>query len=353
MEYENDKFRRKTAKNSRKENGRNSMVIQKKGMNGVMTDRRYLPEGTLYGGEENNYHTADLRRLERAMEQGQIIEGMAVRCDCSNMCLTVDLGCIQGIIPKEEALFLRDGEDGKDIAIITRVGKPVSVKITDIDFSGDVPRAILSRRAAQEECFETSVSALSPGDIIPATVTHLEPFGAFVDIGCGIVSLLTVDSISVSRISHPKDRFRCGEKIFCAVKSIDNESGRIYMTHRELLGTWEENASEFSVGETVAGVVRSIEEYGIFVELAPNLAGLAEYREGVNVGDRCAVFIKNIIPDRMKIKLVLIDSAPQEQSEIEKNKRIRKYYIDPEKVEHIDKWLYSPLECPKIIETIF
>ncbi|MGL0910084.1 hypothetical protein ACSTB0_13670, partial [Faecalibacterium wellingii] len=42
-----------------------------------------------------------------------------------------------------------------------------------------------------------------------------------------------------------------------------------------LLGTWEENAAGFTVGETVVGIVRSVEEYGTFIEIAPNLAGLA------------------------------------------------------------------------------
>lgn len=67
--------------------------------------------------------------------------------------------------------------------------------------------------------------------------------------------------------------------IFGAVSSL--EDGRICLSQRELLGTWEENASLFEQGETVAGIVRSVEDYGIFVELTPNLAGLAEFREGV------------------------------------------------------------------------
>ena len=51
------------------------------------------------------------------------------------------------------------------------------------------------------------------GDVINAKVTHLEPFGAFVDIGCGIIGLLSIENISVSRISHPKDRFYVGQNI--------------------------------------------------------------------------------------------------------------------------------------------
>ena len=59
--------------------------------------------------------------------------------------------------------------------------------------------------------------------------------------------------------------------IFGVVSSLENN--RICLSQRELLGTWEENAALFSQGETVAGVVRSVESYGIFVELTPNLAG--------------------------------------------------------------------------------
>ena len=56
--------------------------------------------------------------------------------------------------------------------------------------------------------------------------------------------------------------------IRAVVKSIEN--GRITLSHKELLGTWEENVALFSAGETVAGIVRSVEPYGIFVELSPN-----------------------------------------------------------------------------------
>lgn len=134
------------------------------------------------------------------------------------------------------------------------------------------------------------ISKLTPGDIIDARVTHLEQFGCFVDIGCGIPSLIPIDAISVSRISHPSDRFFTGQYIKAVVKS--NDGSRICLTHKELLGTWEENASLFSSGETVSGIVRSIEDYGIFVELAPNLAGLAEPKENIHAGQSISVYIK-------------------------------------------------------------
>lgn len=313
-----------------------------------MTEYTYMPEGYLLRSEENEYYTSDLRRLEKAHTAGMILEGTVTKCAHDTMDLYVDVGSFKGVIPREEAVWTKDGEDIKDIAVITRVGKAAAFKIKDISTSPDgEPLLILSRREAQRQCAEEYVSRLRAGDVIPATVTHLEPFGAFVDIGCGIVSLLTVDAISVSRISHPRDRFRCGERISCIVRSIDTESGRLYMSCRELLGTWEENAAEFSVSQTVTGIVRSIEEYGIFVELTPNLAGLAEYREGVEVGDVCAVYIKNIIPERMKIKLVMIDSSKGIAD------RKLKYYVDTDKVKHMSYWRYSPEYSSKTVETVF
>ena len=99
-----------------------------------------------------------------------------------------------------------------------------------------------------------------------------------------------------------------GDHLKAAVKTKDRQTGRISLTHKELLGTWEENASHFNAGETAAGIIRSVEPYGVFVELAPNLAGLAEWCDGVYPGQSAAVYIKSIIPEKMKIKLVIVDS---------------------------------------------
>ena len=233
----------------------------------------YKPEGMKFMSAENREYLYSSVSLEKAMVSGKILEAPATMCD-SSMALTVDLGVMDGIMEKDESA-LSIG-DIKDIAVITRVGKPVCFKILSIENRRGAPTAFLSRREAQRECMENYVSTLLPGDIIDAKVTHLEPFGAFVDIGCGIISLMSIDSISVSRISHPKDRFRTGMFIKAVVKSADGIAGRLYVSHKELLGSWKENVADFRIGQTVAGTVRSIEPYGIFVELTPNLAGLAE-----------------------------------------------------------------------------
>ena len=313
----------------------------------------YQPEGALLRTQENISYISSISGIERAMREGKILEGMAFLCD-EDFNLYVDLYGLKGIIPRDECLFVNDGEQIKDIAIITRVGKPICFKVKAIEPNGDTYRIILSRKEAQIECRSFYLSSLVAGDIIPATVTHLDTFGAFLDIGCGVSSLLSMDCISISRITHPANRLYNGQRLHVAVKFNDTESGRIYVTLKELLGTWEENVRNICAGQTVSGIVRSIENYGIFVELAPNLAGLAEHRpdnpilSSIDIGDSVSVYIKSIIPEKMKIKLVLIDAGQQN------NERTPiPYYIDVDNVTHIDKWLYSPVNSPKLIETIF
>ena len=318
----------------------------------------YVPEGVTLTTIRNRELTSTLAGLEKAMETGVIIEGTAVLCD-SDFNLHVDfpvLGGVKAVIPRNEAVWSRDGEPPKDIAILTRVGKAVACKVTGIEQESDGAVTVyLSRRLAQAECAANYLDGLRAGDIIRAKVTHLESFGAFVDVGCGVPSLLSVDCISVSRITHPRDRLYNGQMIWCAVKSVDRETGRIFVSTRELLGTWEQNAARFTPGQTVAGIVRSVEDYGVFVELAPNLAGLAEVRncdrEAVHslVGRTAAVFIKSIIPERMKVKLVLIDAYRGEPAPLPR----LHYFIRGDEVEHIDRWVYSPAGAKKRVETVF
>ena len=318
-----------------------------------MTDT-FRPEGELLTTRTNCDLLSSQAGLERAMKNGETVEGIATVCD-GNMCLHVDLGCMRGILPPEEAVYCRAGETRKDIAIVSRVGKAVAVKILAFTERNGETVALLSRRAAQKECLERCLMRLRPGDLIPGRVTHMEPFGAFLDIGCGIASLLSVDCISVSRISHPRDRLNVGMTLPVAVRSVDTGLERVCVTLRELLGTWSENAARFSAGQTVTGIIRSVESYGVFIELTPNLAGLAEIRSEEHaaemrtlIGKSVAVYIKNVIPERMKIKLVIIDTTPCHPSP-----RKLEFFVDPATTPHLDRWIYSPAGCGKLVETKF
>ncbi len=300
---------------------------------------KFYPEGIKY--TERKF--VSLEEAVSAMHSGEIIEGRVLICDNSHD-LHIDLGIINGIIPRcEGAIGIEDGSV-RDIALISKVNKPVVFRIKSIEYDdAQVPYAVLSRRDVQQECMEEYIDNLAVGDIITARVTHIESFGAFIDIGAGINSLVPIDMLSVSRISHPSQRVAVGQIIQVVLRK--REGDKLTFSLKELLGTWSENSECFRAGETVTGIARSVEDYGVFIELAPNLAGLAEPYSGIRPGQRVSVFIKSINPSRMKIKLVIVEAFDEEATRPE-----LKYYIDSR---HIDRWEYSPYNAMKRIETEF
>ncbi len=305
-----------------------------------------MPENKLYPPEGLRPSVPlTLDRLREALESGEILEAPVQRCGVDHT-LSLDLGGVQGRIPREEAVAPWISGADRDIAVLSRVGKPTCFTVTALEADGKgAPAALLSRRAAQERAMAHFLEHLEPGSILTGRITRLESFGAFVDVGCGIVAMLPIEHISVSRIAHPGDRFREGQKILAAVWSLDREARRITLTHRELLGTWMDNASRFCPGETVRGVVRTVKDYGSFIELAPNLSGLADAKERLAPGDGVSVYIKSIRPERMKIKLQVIEKLPPAPPEP------LHYQVTDGK---LDRWVYSPPNYEKApVMTVF
>lgn len=307
-----------------------------------MPQGTYLPEGWLLKTYENQRYLSGADGLEKAWKDGAILEGIATLCDDERN-LHIRLGKEKGVILRCEAGLGAEKGLIRDIAILSRVGKPVCFRIIGKEHD----RWLLSRRNVQEEAFQWFQTNLSPGEIVHATVTHIEQFGAFVDIGCGLISMIGIENVSVSRIRHVSERFCPGQQIRAVVLRKEPQ-GRITLSHRELLGTWQQNAARLQVGSAIQGIVRGVENYGVFVELFPNLSGLAEPCEGVEAGMDVSVYIKSIIPDRMKVKLTILDFMRGE------GKRL----ITPEDYVFQDgrlrRWQYQPMQCSRhCIETCF
>lgn len=274
---------------------------------------RFLPEGRLLDTVENQRACSSRRDLLQAMGSGRILEGRVILCGVDHS-LIVRAGSFTGVIPREEsALGITEGTT-REIAILSRVGKTVCFTVDAVEGPESAPTLLLSRRRAQLMAQKHFFSSWIPGQVIPATVTHLEPFGAFVDIGCGLPSMIGIENLSVSRIPHPGFRLALGQEIFALVTALDPDSGRVQLSHKELLGSWSENAARLSPGMTVIGYVRGVKDYGVFIELFPNLSGLAERRDDLQEGDRVSVYIKSIFPERRKIKLRVLERLPQEET---------------------------------------
>ena len=137
---------------------------------------QFLPEG-LHPQPEG--YTKE--ELLLAMQQRKILQAPAIKCD-ERHDLHIALGCCAGVMPRAEAARGILGGETRDIAILSRVGRPVC--FTVMGFAPD-GTALLSRRSAQEAALEQIFREKRPGDILPAVVTGLAPFGAFCDIGRG------------------------------------------------------------------------------------------------------------------------------------------------------------------------
>ena len=261
---------------------------------------KFIPEGW-----ENANEGFSKNDLERAMNDKCILQGVVENCD-SNYNLHVNFGDnIKGVIPRNELEAINVDEFGFCNPNIckNKVNNFVQFKIKEIS-----DNVILSRKAVQQDALSWVKDELKPGMVVNGIVRNMRRFGAFVEIGGGVVGLLHIEDISVSRIKTPEERFSIGQKINVMIKSIDKENNKVVLSYKELLGDWDENVKEYTEKTVVEGTVKESDKFknGIFIELKPNLVGLAEYKEGLEYGQKVNVYIKKIIKDRKKIKLLII-----------------------------------------------
>ena len=151
-------------------------------------------------------------------------------------------------------------------------------------------------------------TAVHKGEIVSGVVKNIQPYGTFIQTDKGIDGLLYIEDISVARIKTPKERLTVGQKINVVVKDVNTVKNRVYFSYKEMLGTWDENIKDIQEKTIIPGIIWETEKdnRGIFIELIPNLVGMAEYKEGFEYGQKVEVYVKKIIEDKKKIKLKLV-----------------------------------------------
>ena len=267
-----------------------------------MEYQKFIPEG--WNEDENAYTFSELKS---ALNSQKVLSGRVVECDSNNN-LHVDLGnSISGIIPRQEFEFINVDEHGYCNPKICKgkVNSFVSFRVKEIYNDSKI---ILSRRSVQKDAINWIKEDLKPGTVVNGIVKNIRKFGAFIEIGGGVVGLLHIEDISVSRIKTPEERLKIGQKIPVMIKYVDIDKNKIVLTYKELLGDWDDNVKDYEEKTVVEGIVKEADQYknGIFIELKPNLVGLAEYKEGLEYGQKVNVYIKKIMKDRKKIKLLII-----------------------------------------------
>ena len=172
-------------------------------------------------------------------------------------------------------------------------------KINDIEL-------IVSKKILELKVRKWMYMHLKPGMKLKGVVVSTNDYAAFVDVGGGVTGILKLENISDILIQNASDILHVGQRINVVVKKYDRDTGRIELSYKELQGTFEENISKFKEGDIIDGVVRNRIKSGIFVEIAPNVVGLAEHVNGIEYGQKVLVSIKRIIPEKKKVKLVII-----------------------------------------------
>ena len=192
-------------------------------------EQKFIPEGW-----NDTPKAFSLEELSLASINGDIMQGKVTKCD-NNYNLYLDLGnSITGIIPREEVEAVNIDETGfpKPNICTSKIDKYVQFKVKDVSKKDTV---ILSRKAVGKEAVNWMKNDLKEGMIVCGIVKNIRPYGAFVEIGGGIVGLVHIEDMSIARIKSPYERFKIGQKIKIMIKSIDRKTNRVILSYKEIL----------------------------------------------------------------------------------------------------------------------
>lgn len=263
---------------------------------------KFRPEGW-----NHEITPVDQAKIDNYIDKNEILQGLVKECDDNyNLYVQFENG-LTGIMPRQEIEAINVEENGlpRTNLCTGKVHKFVQFKIKE---TKDENNIILSRKDVQEETLNWIKNDLQEGDKVTGIVKNIKSYGAFIEIAGGVVGLAHIEDLSIARIKTPFERLKIGQKVEVMVKSINRETGKVVLSYKETLGTWEENAKMFTQGMKAKGIVRETEKNknGIFIELTPNLVGMAEYEEGLEYGQMVDVYIKKIDNQRKKVKLLIV-----------------------------------------------
>lgn len=198
---------------------------------------------------------------------------------------------------------------------LVQIGDKVDVVVLGIN--KDKQEISLGMKQTQPNPWDDVAAKYPPGANVKGVVRNLTNYGAFIELEEGVDALLHVSDMSWTRkISHASEMLKKGQELECQVLSVDQERKRIALGLKQLASDpWATDIpSRFQPGEVVKGKVTKITNFGVFVELAPELEGLLHIseladqkvdnpEEVVKVGDELEVRVLRVDTDERKIGL--------------------------------------------------
>jgi small subunit ribosomal protein S1 len=220
----------------------------------------------------------NLQALEDAKEMGIPVEGRVAGVNKGG--LEIDFHGARAFCPISQ-IELGFCEDAS-----AHVGKSYDFRV--LEFAEGGRKLVVSRRALLEEerreAEEALRAELQEGAEFEGEVKSLHPYGAFVDIGGGIEGMVHVSEIGHSRIEHPQEALRVGQRVRVKVLRVERDPKhpdrqRIALSMRALLGDPWQAAGMLQEGDEVDGRVVRLQPFGAFVEISPGVDGLIHVSE--------------------------------------------------------------------------
>ena len=182
------------------------------------------------------------------------------------------------------------------------IGTSLAVRILDVN-EGD-EKLIVSEKSVWEERQKNVIAQYKVGSIIEGDVTALADFGAFVKFDA-LEGLVHISEIAWQRIDHPRDLLKLGQRVKAEIIGI--EGSKIFLSMKKLIrDPWQAVSEKYKIGDTVEGTVLKINPFGFFVELDPEIHGLAHVSE---LSDKPVADINTLAKsgDRMKFRVISIE----------------------------------------------
>ena len=244
--------------------------------------------------------------ISAVAENTDVIEGVVKKITTYGM--FVDVGGVDGLVHYSEISYKGPVNPGS----IYKEGDKVLVKV--IKYDNEKKHLSLSIKAATPDPWEEIKDGLDVGDTIKVTVSNIEPYGAFVDLGNDIEGFLHISEISWDKnIKNPKDHISEGEELDVEVIEIDAKDRRLRVSLKNLLKKpFDEFKAQFKEGDVTKGVVTSVTNFGAFVRIG-GVEGLLHNEDASwDRNDKCKDLFK--VGDEIEVKIIKIDSNDQKIS---------------------------------------
>lgn len=250
----------------------------------------------------------------RSETLGAIQEGMIVKGIVKNITdygAFIDLGGVDGLLHITDMSWGRV----KHPSNLLNIGDEVEVKI--LKFDTEKERVSLGLKQVQPNPWESAHSKYVPGSKVTGEVVSVKDYGVFVELDDGIEGLIHISEMSwTGKMKHPSKMVAAGEKIEAQVLEIDIENKRISLGLKQLQpNPWTELVDKYPVGKKVTGKVKSIVDFGIFVDLGEEIDALIhvsdvswtrkniELTGEFNVGDEIESIVLSVDQENQKFCL--------------------------------------------------